>query len=104
MIKKEFRRIMNGLRYENFVRGAFGNFVERAGDPAQLAEAGLFEITSELPNVQAATAYAMAIYKLEFSHEVEEQMSRIISEVISTNNSEQVATLINEFNLLREQS
>jgi phage shock protein A len=95
---------MNGLRYENFVRGAFGNDVERAGDPARLAEAGIFEIESELPKVKAATAYAMAIYKLEFSHEVEEQMDRIITEVIAADNSEQVATLINEFNLLRKRS
>jgi hypothetical protein len=95
---------MNGLRYENFVRGAFGNNVERAGDPAQLAEAGIFDIVSELPKVKAATAYAMAIYKLGLSHEVEEQMDRIISEVIIANNCERVAILITEFNLLREQS
>jgi hypothetical protein len=58
---------MNGLTYENFIRGAFGRDVERAGDLAQLAEAGIFEVQSELPQVKAATAYAMAIYKIESS-------------------------------------
>lgn len=93
---------MNGLRYEVFIRGAFGSDVERAGDPAKLAESGLFDIVSEISKVKAATVYAMVIYKNKSSSNVRERMEEIIDEVMQTTTSQQIDSLIREFNSLRE--
>ncbi len=50
-----------GFCYEYFIRNAFS--VDRLGDPAQLAEAGICDFVDNLPEVKAATAYAVCIYK-----------------------------------------
>ncbi|NYF23927.1 hypothetical protein [Sporosarcina sp. JAI121] len=93
---------MNGLRYELFIRGAFGSDVERAGDPAQLAESGLFDIASEISKVKAATVYAMVIYKNTSPTNVRERMGEVIDEVMQATDSQQIDTIIREFNSLSE--
>lgn len=92
------------MRYELFIRGAFGSEVERMGDPAQLAEAGLFNISAEINKIKAATAYAMVIYKNNSRDTDSERMEEFIDEVMYATDFEQIDSIIREFNILRENS
>ena len=98
----------NELRYENFVRGAFstssGVEVERAGDPANLAEAGLVS-ANDLSRVKSATSYAMYTYNSiitnrvnpELTEEANERLDTIVDDVLNASSVELIMGLINEY-------
>lgn len=61
---------MEDLKYEDFVRGAFGN-VERGEDPAHLANQDYIRNKNDfaLNKAKAAVAYSIAIYNNKFFEE-----------------------------------
>lgn len=56
------------LEYEHFLRNAFEHALDqnigRGGDPAGLAEAGIYN-TGDLPRLKSGTTYAIEIYHTE---------------------------------------
>ncbi|MDR1245412.1 MAG: hypothetical protein LBK57_00075 [Clostridiales Family XIII bacterium] len=64
----------NALKYEYFVRRAFGDvnqtsMVERGGDPASIAEADYFNscINDSLNRIKIGTGYAIAIFNHRYT-------------------------------------
>jgi hypothetical protein len=81
---------MDSLKYENFIRTAFGyvlnsdrKMIEKSEDPAELAYAGYFTI-GNINKVKAATAYAMSVYRAVIvdSHNCSEDDYDIIENLI----------------------
>lgn len=99
---------MPALRYEWFVRGAFGlaggGAIDRCGDPACLADTDLFN-GGNLAEVIAGATYSMFIYLNDYNKrnsgtltdaEVEAQ-ERIVLRVCRANSVKDVIVLIDEF-------
>ena len=91
--------LANALTYENFIRGAFN--VERSGDPAELAEAGLFRSSdpNDFVKIKVATAYAMVVYSRnltgnDFDYD---RLDQIPVDATSASNHETLIELIKEF-------
>ncbi len=96
--------------YENFIRTAFklslGKDIERAGDPAKLADGDLIRIRS-LSKVKAATLYSIYIYNelLENKPNKDEtaRIGHLIADIIVADNIEQVLSVIEEFKSIAKQ-
>ena len=98
-----------GLNYEYFIRSAFGfagngEMIERSGDPADLAEAGLLS-NSNLAEAKAAIAYSSIIFTTAVINHVENDLedgeyTRLTSyaqQVIDAENAALLNDIINEF-------
>ncbi|WP_317955433.1 hypothetical protein [Paenibacillus chitinolyticus] len=102
---------IENLEYENFIRRAFaivtGQFVERYGDPAQLANTDVFS-AGPLYQVKAAISYSMCMLRAHIINEYNDhpslrdetaydRLDSIIEEVLNAPNKESVFVLIQEF-------
>ncbi|HWO75580.1 MAG TPA: hypothetical protein VNM69_06610 [Bacillus sp. (in: firmicutes)] len=99
----------DALRYENFIRFAFGihqgtNDVERGEDPARLAEAGIFNSPSDLTRVKVGVSYAMEVLSshikngdFNLTDDEYNRMSTILDEVLNASNHTEVSQLIEEY-------
>lgn len=97
---------MENLKYEYFVRGAFGN-IERGEDPAHLANQDYMRNKNDfaLNKAKAAVAYSIAIYNNKFYEEqkvcdAEEfvVMNDYLADTFNVKSYDELEAIINEYN------
>lgn len=106
---------MSTLKYEGFVRAAFGQFndgkvvglCDRWGDPAMLANQGLCDFISNLHLVKSATAYSACIFKSKFPEELmtaekEMEWNAAIKNILSAESFNDIEECIDVVNALRK--
>lgn len=98
---------MGALMYENFLRKAFGNDIERGGDPAGLAEADIYNLShnnENLNKMKIGTGYAMNIYNRNYMDLKElrdpddyEKMNQFIDEVLVATTGKEIVEIIEKY-------
>lgn len=107
---------MSILKYECFVRAAFGQFNDGKvvklcdiwGEPAMLANQGLCDFVDNLHLVKSATAYSACIFKSRFPEELmtaekETEWDAAIRNILSAESFNDIEECIDVVNALREQ-
>lgn len=104
---------MSALTYEYFVRNAFGQNIDRGGDPAGLAEADIYNLSNSneyLNKLKIGTGYAISIYNHKYSNLKElrdpddyKKMNQFIDEVIAAKTGQEVVEIIRRYKEFQEE-
>lgn len=98
---------MNALMYEYFLRDAFGNNTEKYGDPAGLADAGVFNHSYDkayLNKLKIGAGYAIVINNRKYENKKElrdpydyDKMDQFINEVLVAKTGNEVVETIQRY-------
>lgn len=95
------------IKYENLVRFAYGynlgKMIEKAADPAGLANADIFR-SGDLPRIKLGAGYAMEVFIQDLNNNVSDlgvseaaRISDFVSRLLSAPSKEEAGRIIEDF-------